>query len=297
MLSILIPTYNYNVYPLADNLVKRALKSDITFELICIDDGSNSELNKSNKNINSLTNSRFIEHSTNIGRTATRQELAEQAKYNWLLFLDADVMPKNDAFLTQYISLTSEPYKAVFGGIAYNPSSYNLENSLRYTFGNQREVIDAKQRNKNSYRVTCSANFIIQKTLFLKLNEHLQQNVYGLDYVFGAQLQSQKVPILHIDNEVYHLGIDCNLEFLNKTKQALNTLSQLYKNNQVKNSKISLLKAFSKLKLLGLNTFYGYILGLLNKPIENHLLNSKRPNLFIFDLYRLGYFCRIKSHS
>lgn len=297
MLSILIPTYNYNVFPLAENLVQQAEKLNLTFELICIDDGSNSKLNTINEKINSLNNCKFIERKTNLGRTGSRQKLAKLAQYDWLLFLDADVAPKNDAFLTQYISLISEHFKAIFGGIAYNVTNYNPKNALRYTFGSKREVIDAKKRNDNPYRVTCSANFIINKTVFLNINANLLQNSYGIDYVFGTVMQSKQIPILHIDNEVYHLGIDENIEFLNKTKRALQTLFTLYECDQVNSTKISLLKAYSKLKLLKISGVFGWLLDKVNNPIEKHLTSSKSPSLFIFDLYRLGYFCRIKHNS
>jgi len=86
MLSILIPTYNYNVYPLVETIEKQVLKANIIFELICLDDGSFSILNENNQKINALANCKFIEAKKNNGRTATRQLLAEQAQYNWLLF-------------------------------------------------------------------------------------------------------------------------------------------------------------------------------------------------------------------
>lgn len=297
MLSILIPTYNYNVYPLVQNLQERAQISGLTFELICIDDGSHSAQNLTNEKINELPNCTFIENKTNQGRTATRQELAKKAQYDWLLFLDADVMPKYDAFLTQYMSFIDGSYSAVFGGISYNETSYKPENALRYTYGKEREVIDQEKRNKNPYKVVCSANFMIKKSVFIKINTLNLQHSYGLDYLFGTELQSKMVSIFHITNEVYHFGIDTNNDYLKKTKQALQTLYTLNKTNQLKNSEISLLKAYSNLKALRLHHVFGYNLNLLNKPIERYLLKSKSPNLFIFDLYRLGYFCRIQSKS
>lgn len=296
MLSILIPTYNYNVYPLAQNLQKRALISGLIFELICMDDGSHSNKNLSNEKINELPNCLFIENKTNQGRTATRQELAKKSQYDWLLFLDADVMPKYDAFLTQYMSFIDGSYSAIFGGIAYNETSYKPENALRYTYGKEREVKDAEKRNKNPYKVVCSANFLIKKSIFIKINALNLQHAYGLDYLFGTELQSKLISIFHINNEVYHLGIDTNRDYLNKTKQALQTLYTLNETNQIKSSEISLLNAYSSLKFVGLHQFFGYILNLLNKPIERYLLKSKSPNLFIFDIYRLGYFCRISSN-
>jgi hypothetical protein len=55
MLSILIPTYNYNAYPLASQLAKQSINANILFETICIDDGSLSKINIENEKINTLT--------------------------------------------------------------------------------------------------------------------------------------------------------------------------------------------------------------------------------------------------
>ncbi len=61
MISILIPCYNYNAYPLALKLEKQALLLAVNFEIICCDDGSFSLKNEENQKINLLTNSKFIE--------------------------------------------------------------------------------------------------------------------------------------------------------------------------------------------------------------------------------------------
>jgi glycosyltransferase involved in cell wall biosynthesis len=41
MLSILIPIYNYNAYPLVKELHSQCLEATIDFEIFCIDDASN----------------------------------------------------------------------------------------------------------------------------------------------------------------------------------------------------------------------------------------------------------------
>ena len=52
-----------------------------------------------NKKINALDHCSFLENEKNIGRTATRNILAKKAKYDWLLFLDADVIPLNENYI------------------------------------------------------------------------------------------------------------------------------------------------------------------------------------------------------
>ena len=96
MLSILIPTYNYNTLLLVKTLQQQAIKSKISFEIIVLDDASSdTQSSIENNKINTLEHCTYIESEKNLGRTATRNILAHKAKFNWLLFLDADVIPLN----------------------------------------------------------------------------------------------------------------------------------------------------------------------------------------------------------
>ena len=104
MLSILIPTYNYNTLKLVKNLQYQGVKSDVNFEILVLDDASsNSQCSTENKKINALDHCSFLENEKNVGRTATRNILANKAKYNWLLFLDADVTPLDDKLIASYV--------------------------------------------------------------------------------------------------------------------------------------------------------------------------------------------------
>lgn len=293
MLSILIPTYNYNAFPLAETIEQQALKLRLVFELICIDDGSFSSLNKENQKINHLTNCKFIENTKNVGSLANRLLLANKAHYKWLLFLDADINPKYDNFLETYLKELSKNVSVVFGGFAYYDKNPEKDKMLRYTFGKQREEVSALKRNKNPYKVIISANFLVKKQLFIKINQENLKNIYGLDYLFGAKLKQNKIKVNHIENEVNHLGIDDNQAYLEKSRKAVETLSYLYFSKQIQSNTISLLKAFKVLHNLGLRKLFGEIMLTYNSKIESNLI-SKNPNLFLFDLYRLGYFCRIK---
>ena len=94
MLSILIPTYNYSILQLVQNIHQQCIVSSIVFEIICLDDHSNFDFQLENQKINELAHCFYFKNETNLGRTRTRQILAEKAKFNWVLFLDADVIPQ-----------------------------------------------------------------------------------------------------------------------------------------------------------------------------------------------------------
>lgn len=288
MLSILIPTYHHNALPLAEALNIQLKKTNLTYEIICVDDGSSSTLNIENQKINSLKNAIFIARDKNVGRNANRQFLAEQANYNWLLFIDSDTIPKHQNFIENYILFLKKDYDVIFGGFAYQKNT-DSKKSLRYNFGKSREEVNASKRNSIPYKVIISANFLIKKDVFISLNKEVTTNIYGLDYLFGALLKQNKANVFHIDNEVYHLGIDTNEEYLRKTKKAIEALSLIKQSHNIKTHDISLLKAYQKLKKIGLEKLFSFIIKTVNPLIEKNLLGPK-PSLFLFDLYRLGHF-------
>jgi glycosyltransferase involved in cell wall biosynthesis len=293
MLSILIPTYNHNALPLAEALSIQLKKTNITHEIICVDDGSSSTLNIENQKINSLKNATFIARDKNVGRNANRQFLAEQANFDWLLFIDSDTIPKYQNFIENYIPFFKKEYEAIFGGFAYQKNT-DSKKSLRYNFGKSREEVEASIRNLIPYKVIISANFLIKKEVFTALNKQVTANIYGLDYLFGAMLKQNNIKVFHLDNEVYHLGIDTNEDYLRKTKRAIEALTLIKQSSQIKTHDISLLKAYEKLRKTGLKNLFWRLLKIANPFIEKNLLGSK-PKLFLFDIYRLGHFITLSK--
>jgi glycosyltransferase involved in cell wall biosynthesis len=102
MLSILIPTFNYNAFSLVKEMHHQLTLEALDFEIICIDDASYSPLNIKNEEINTLSFSSFKSLERNVGRSAIRNLLADTAKYKWLLFLDVDVIPVKPSFIKNY---------------------------------------------------------------------------------------------------------------------------------------------------------------------------------------------------
>ena len=290
MISILIPCYDFNALPLVKKLEKQALILGITYEIICIDDGSFSPLNEGNQQINALTNCQFIESKKNVGRIANRKLLAEKAQYNWLIFIDVDTIPKNENYLETYLKYIDKT-DVIFGGFSYKKDSYSEQTSLRYTFGRNREQVSAKKRMKKPFKYIISSNYMINKQIFDKIEIPIGINGYGLDYFFGASLKYNKAKIIHIDNEVYHYGLDENQDFIEKTRSALDNLKYMYKNNYLKRHDISILKSYKILKGLLLTKIFYAIINTINSKLEANLI-SKKPNMIAFDLYRLAYLCK-----
>ncbi len=291
MLSVLIPTYNHSVDKLVQKVHTQLNMSKINFEIIVLEDGST-------KNINAITHLSHMEvlvHKHNLGRVKARQFLAKTSKYDWLLFLDADVLPKNDNFISNYIGHLKLGYEAVFGGFTYYDEKPKKDYVLRWKYGKAREQVPAHKRNKNPYKVIISANYLIKKTVFETINSKMTKNGYGYDNYFGSLLKLQQINILHIDNEVYHLGIEKSSNYLSKKEQAAETLIRLYNANTITTHDNDLLALFSNLKRLGMTAIFSGAYKLL-RPLMQYNLTGSNPSIKMLQLYRISYMCYISRN-
>lgn len=292
MLSILIPVYNYNVFPLVETLHRQSLKCNIEFEIICLDDGSQKFL-RENQKINQFKNSSYAILDENIGRSAIRNLLAQKASYENLLFLDADTFPVHGNFLSEYLSQINNNEKVVYGGILYENSKPQPEQILRWVYGKQREALTTEQRTKNPYISFLTLNFLIKKSVFskVKFNDKIP-NLRHEDTLFSYELMQNKIEVIHIENPVYHLGIEDSKTFLKKSEESVLGLKNLVNSNLISQDYVRLSHYFQILKKCYLITLTAFVFKVF-KPLLVKQLLSRNPSLFLFDIYRLGYYCSV----
>lgn len=289
MLSILIPTYNYNACPLVLELSLQCNIAAISYEIIVLDDCSTQSI-IDNSNINNIEYCSYEKLEKNIGRVKARHYLAEKSKYNWLLFLDADVIPKNNNFITEYINHIKQNYDAIYGGFYYEKKKPATNNLLRWKYGKMKEQVSSSIRNKKPYKIVISANFVIKKPVFIKINSNLKSNHYGLDNYFGALLKQEKIKVLHLDNEVYHLGIEKSKTYLNKQERATQTILDLYQKNKIKEHSSDLLKLFSKLDKFRMTFILSFFYKLFYTKMTKNLTGIN-PSILILQLYKISFMC------
>ena len=118
MISICIPIYNFNVTELVKTLSAQLKDLNCPSEIILIDDCSDISFKKANENICSKEN--YIQLDKNIGRAAIRNRFLEYAKYEYLLFLDCDMVVHSNNFLDKYFNAINEcNNKVICGGLIY----------------------------------------------------------------------------------------------------------------------------------------------------------------------------------
>lgn len=282
MLSILIPTYNFNCVELVNSLQQQAEKEKIEYEIIVADDASTYFVSE-NAKIEKLENTRFISLTKNIGRANIRNLLADEAKFNYLLFIDGDAQVFQSTFLAEYIR-QCKPNCCVVGGVAYE-KNIDKTFSLRAKYG---------QKCEERKHYFSAFNLLIDRNLFLQIKFDKNLYHYGYeDFLFGIEVE-KLTNIKYIDNKLIHKGLDKNIIFLNKTEKAIENLCYLYSLRPEIQKKSQLLHTFFLLKKWNLSYFIATIF-CRTRSIITINLTSKNPSLFLFSFYKIGLLCSIEQ--
>jgi len=276
---------------LIKRLIPQTEKLQIAFEICIADDASTaSKIEKANQLLVARHNCRYTRFNENRGRTATRHFLAENALYDNLLFLDADVLPTKPDFF-QIFEQNLGRAQVIFGGIAYPKILPDPERALHYAYGKSREGRSVAKRKKKPYLSLVSQHLLIDKSVFLKYNP-AEENAYGLDPYFAHRLEQQQVSVLHINNPTTHFGLETSASYVLKTHQALQTLVRLEHQEKMPKSYRPLQRVAQQVIKRNLQ----HKILRLFKTYEHHILKNlcgSNPNLRLFDLYRLCYYLKL----
>lgn len=291
MLSILIPTYNYSIFDLVLELKNQCDSLAIEYEIIGLDDHSN--FNSENEKINKLEHCTFSSNLENFGRAKNRNLLAQKAKFPYLLFLDADTFPVNNNFISNYVCEIIGPSKIIYGGIRYQEEKPPKEKLLRWVYGTKREALSVNQRNKNIYLSFLTLNFLIHKEVFktVYFNESIP-NLRHEDTLFSYKLMKNNISLKHIENPVYHFGIDDFDKALQKEHESLLALKNLLDTGLLPKDYVKISRFYTILKVVKVKSLLSLFFKIL-RPFLLKNISSSNPSLKIFDIYRIGYLCSL----
>lgn len=299
-LSILIPVYNETCVDLVRRLVvlchQRTYRvTSFKYEIIVADDASpDRQCVADNEVINRIAHCRFIARETNSGSAAMRNFLGEESRYEWLLFLDCDMQIVSDQFLDAYLDYEHD-YGVVNGGIAIGGSKEEYGHNLRYLYEKREEAAHcAEQRGIQPYREFRSTNFLMRRDVMLscQFDERFKKSGYE-DVAFGKALKKANVPIWHIDNPTMMVDFEDNARFMDKIDRSLHTL-HTFRNE---------LRGYSRMISIESGIHVGMVkvaIRLWHRlfgGLERRNLCGRHPKLFVFDLYRLGYYIMLTKND
>jgi hypothetical protein len=117
------------------------------------------------------------------------------------------------------------------------------------------------------------------------------------DTLFGLELRSLGFKIKHIDNPLYHLGLDENSEYIRKCKQSLENILFLSKHIPKEYTKgFNILKYYSVIKKTGLSVLFRLIYRFFRVDMEKQL-TGKNPSLTLLAIYKLSYISSLDNKS
>lgn len=282
-LSILIPTYNDACMNLVDDLRNQAEQTGIAYEILVADDGSTDADSKAvNAAINTLPHCHYIERTENVGRAAIRNLLAKEAQNPWLLFIDSDMVVCRQDFLSKYICCDCETI--VDGGVVIgNVKPGNLRAMYEQRHEQEHTV---EQRKQSPYRDFHTANFLIRRDIMLQWPFDERFRYYGYeDVLFGKQMERQHIGIVHIDNPLSFEVYEQNADFISKTEEGLRTLHQFRQELQGYSRLLDIADRVPQKPIRFWHSLFG--------RMERYLLTGRHPQLWMFNLYKLGYFASL----
>ena len=290
-LSILIPTYNDLCVNLVDTLRQQAEAADFAYEILVADDGStDADVIARNSGINQWEHCQYLRQPKNIGRAAIRNYLAQTAQYDWLLFIDSDMTLVRADFLSKYASIESA--EVIDGGVCIGGDADALRDNLRYCYEKAVEHEHTVEiRQQNPYRDFHTANFLIRRDLMLAHPFDERFRHYGYeDVLFGKQLRADRIAITHIDNPMGFCTFESNPDFIAKTEEGLQTLSQFHHELRGYSRMLTFVEGIHIPLIVSLIRLTHRLFGTLIR----HNLCGHHPNLRLLGLYKLGYFLTLQ---
>jgi glycosyltransferase involved in cell wall biosynthesis len=298
-ISLLVPVYDYDIIALIHGMRSALGKVPEFCEILIGDDGSSPEYKEKYRSLVG-DGVRLISFEKNIGRAAIRNRLALEATGDYLLFIDADTLLPGtaEAYFLKWLPMIPH-YKVVCGGILYHDAAPgDPDKLLRWKYGKWREQRKATDRNKNPHAWFSTFNVLIAKEIFSKIrfNEELKQYGYE-DRLMGYQLKKACIDIIHIDNGLFHEGLETNKEFLNKTRLGIENLSILYDtvtDKKMFSKTVRVLKTYQWLKFFRLTRLMARIYISFRERIEIKL-DSGKNSILLFRFYKETMFCTFRE--
>lgn len=218
-ISICVPAYRYDVSALITALAECDDASLV--EIIIHDDGARDHdllARLQHEASRQKVAVRLVAANTNRGRAAARNAAIEHARADWVLLLDADMLPDDRQFLTRYldaIEAGGEPC-IVVGGYSLLLASKDAGNALHRWQAESSECLSATQRQAAPGRYVFSSNVLAHRKVVETIPFDEDFAGWGWEDTDWGLRAAKFYPIRHIDNTATHLGLDTDSVLMSK---------------------------------------------------------------------------------
>jgi glycosyltransferase involved in cell wall biosynthesis len=210
-LSVLIPFLRDDPRDLLALLDREADLLGSMVEIVILDDGTGNAALTSALKAAIATMAlpvHLITLSENEGRSKGRNRLSEAARGDYLLFLDSDMRPDTDCFLTNWIAIAEDRPAIVFGGFSLLQAPTDARFAVHRSMAARSDCVAAHVRSEAPEKFVFTSNLLVRRDVFDTEGFDPAFTGWGWEDVEWAMRVSRTHPILHIDNPATHMGLD-----------------------------------------------------------------------------------------
>lgn len=219
-LSVLTPFYRYD--PSA--MLNRFGVAPADVEFILLDDGSASAglvANVVNAAQATGAPARVIVSGENLGRSRARNRLIAEAQGEYVLFLDADMLPDTPQLLRVWLGIiATQAPRVAFGGLSLAHAQRTPETALHHALFGRSDCRPAHQRARRAAQTTASSNLLVERAFLLAHPFDDAFTGWGFEDVDWALDVARQQEIMHVDNPATHAGLDDVATLMRKSAEA-----------------------------------------------------------------------------
>lgn len=209
-LSVLVPFYRDDATDLISAL--DAQMKSLSIEVLFYDDGTGDKaLTARMARAAGAAAGAFclITNPDNQGRSAARNALYEAARSDWVLFLDADMLPARDDFLQNYLSLiTVRAADILFGGFEVETQAEDADRDVHRALSAVSDCLSLDERQAAGPQYVASSNLCVRREVLDKEPFDSGFSGWGWEDSEWAARVSKRFTLIHVDNPAIHLGLE-----------------------------------------------------------------------------------------
>ena len=220
-LSVLIPYFKDNPAPLLSALLSQPM-GGASVEILLYDDGTgDAGINKKATAIikESRAPAQLLIAAQNKGRSAARNALKNNARADWVLFLDADMRPVTEHFLSDYAAaIKAGNADIIFGGFTVPKVAETAEQELHRALSEVSDCLSLEDRRAAGPQFVASSNLCVRKGVLAA--EDFDDGFVGWgweDSEWAARV-AKRFTLVHADIPALHLGLETTETLLKRFK-------------------------------------------------------------------------------